>query len=336
MARLAQSGLLCAASAVLACGGRPSPELIALTDGRPVSAIAPAGNDIYWSVVTVAVDVCAGILYRTNLRSHETAAIGGGCVTAIAVVGDSVWWSESAVGISRGELWSMPLAGGPPVMHASGAAFEGLAFDAANVYVGQTVANSDSPGAQIVAYPRDGGAPVVVESVVAPPPLLAVSGASLFWLSPSSETQPSKPSINRASVNGGVPEIFVAGATPTSFAIDSSNLYWTQVDPSDSSAGSLVKLPLAGGPPVVLASGFANPGQVVVAGNDLYWLSSHGSVGTLLKASVVGGAVETLEGALVFGSRCSRAGACGLPTPLAVDDTYVYYAAGAGLHRVHR
>jgi hypothetical protein len=338
MARL-PSVLLSASLALVACRERPVPELIALSGGLAVSAIAPAGDDVYWSSMTFGVDACTGTLYRTNVRSHETTLVGEGCISAIAVVGDSVWWSASAVGVFSGELRSMPRAGGPPLLHASGERFEGLAFDAANVYVGtDSSGGADPGGAQIVAYPRDGGVPAVVETVVTPPPLLAVSGGSLFWLGPTFQPQGAKfeQSINRASVGGGAPEIFVAGRAPTSFAVDSANLYWTDVDPSDSSAGALMKLPLAAGKPVTLASGFPNPDKLLVAGDDVYWLTSVGNVGTILRTSVSGGPVETVEGGLVFGNVCFSGGSCGLPTPLAVDDTYIYYAAGAGVHRLRR
>jgi hypothetical protein len=67
-----------------------------------------------------------------------------------------------------------------------------------------------------------------------------------------------------------------AAGDPVNIAIDEENVYWT-----DLSAGTVSKIALTGGAPVVLASDQDEPWTVAVDSTSVYWTNS-GS-GTVMK-----------------------------------------------------
>jgi hypothetical protein len=62
------------------------------------------------------------------------------------------------------------------------------------------------------------------------------------------------------------------------FAIDSTNIYWTNF--ASSPYGAIWEAPLDGGPSVILASGQATPNGIVVQDSVLYWSNSGSSEGS--------------------------------------------------------
>ena len=87
------------------------------------------------------------------------------------------------------------------------------------------------------------------------------------------------------------------------------SVYWTNLN-----GGTVMKVALAGGNPVTLASGQVNPLAVAVGAADVYWTTS---TGTVMKAPIAGGAAVQVA-----------AGPSGLTsfTGLAADATSVYWA----------
>ena len=98
---------------------------------------------------------------------------------------------------------------------------------------------------------------------------------------------------------------------PIALAVDSTNVYWVN------EGGSIVKAPLAGGPPITLASGQPNPQAIAIDSTNVYWVTNVTGVAqnAVLKMPLHGGAISTL--------------ATGLdPRGIAVDTTSVYWTDG--------
>jgi hypothetical protein len=95
-------------------------------------------------------------------------------------------------------------------------------------------------------------------------------------------------------------------------AVDATNLYWSTWEMDPASPGAVMKMPLAGGNPVVIASGQLGVGNIAVDATDVYW-TTYGQ-GTVMKAPVAGGNPTAIA-----------TGQSG-PRGIAVDATNVYWA----------
>ena len=105
-----------------------------------------------------------------------------------------------------------------------------------------------------------------------------------------------------------------------SIAVDATSVYWGNLGPPTGSInsmfGSVLKVALGGGAPVLLAGAQYNPNAVAVAGSSVYWVTEFGTVAT----EAVGGGVASV---LATGQN--------QPEAVAVDATNVYWAsAGTG------
>ena len=58
---------------------------------------------------------------------------------------------------------------------------------------------------------------------------------------------------------------------PHGIAVDGSNIYWVAGE-------DIMRAPLAGGPPVILASGQAQPNAIAVDNARVYWTNFGGAV----------------------------------------------------------
>ncbi|MBK7581157.1 MAG: hypothetical protein IPI67_13195 [Myxococcales bacterium] len=107
------------------------------------------------------------------------------------------------------------------------------------------------------------------------------------------------------------PVVLATEAGLFSIAVDATAVYGAV-----GVAGTVMKYPLAGGPPVALATGQSHPGGLIVAGSYLYWANGEvGTKGSIARLPLAGGPLETL------------AAAQDDPRRLAVDATTVYFTA---------
>ena len=111
-------------------------------------------------------------------------------------------------------------------------------------------------------------------------------------------------------------------AHPTSLAVDATHLYWIDAgtDSTPSATGSVVRMPIAGGPVQTLASEQYGPLGIAVDRSRVYWgVGGPGGTydGALMAMPLAGGNPETLasEGMAYFGA-------------IAVDDQSVYWVNG--------
>lgn len=78
---------------------------------------------------------------------------------------------------------------------------------------------------------------------------------------------------------------------PWAIAVDSTSVYWT----NSIDNGSVMKVPLGGGPSITLASAQTEVAGIAVDSTSVYWVNSgNGTNGTVMKIPLDGGALTTL------------------------------------------
>ena len=108
--------------------------------------------------------------------------------------------------------------------------------------------------------------------------------------------------------------------TPQFVAVDSSYVYWTNY-----TGGTVVKVPIGGGPPAILASGLSYPQSIAVDSYRVYWASY--SDGTVKQASLSTGTITTLASIT-----SSQTTIFGIAIDNSISASFVYFTAtGAGL-----
>jgi hypothetical protein len=161
-----------------------------------------------------------------------------------------------------------------------------------NVYLG----NWDS----VARVSLRDGSTITVASDQKRPTDLAVDGTSVYWTNPSragsgsfKKTLPDfSASVVKAPLDGGLPTVLaVDQKVPWGIAVDSTNVYWTNLSLDDLSAGAVMKVPLAGGSPVALASRQRMPTGIAVHGNFVFWTAD----GKLKRLPVAGGTLVILS-----------------------------------------
>jgi hypothetical protein len=143
---------------------------------------------------------------------------------------------------------------------------------------------------------------------------IAADADRLYWANAGFCTgQPQKCSglVLTVPLEGGsIQTLAEAQGAPESFAVDSTNVYWT-----DLQTGTLMALAKSGGTPVTLASGQVEPDYIAVDGTSVYWTAPGvmTNEGTVMKVSVGGGEITTLASGQM------------VPRGIAVDDSSVYW-----------
>jgi hypothetical protein len=151
------------------------------------------------------------------------------------------------------------------------------------------------------------GQPTTLATAVNPEQIV-VDTTSVYWLEASygSNQQPNDPrhpqgALMKMPIGGGSPEVLAApainqaplsgGVGPT-LALDAANVYWvwTSVGSDAGAGGSVMKVPLGGGAPVVLASGQDVPSAIAVDGSHVYWTTTS----SLMSVPIEGGAAVEL------------------------------------------
>ena len=109
-----------------------------------------------------------------------------------------------------------------------------------------------------------------------------------------------------------------ASTVPEFIAIDATSVYFTETE-----GGRVVKVPIGGGAPVVLAAGQSEPTGIVVDAANVYWTTQGSNSGnSVMKVPIGGGAPITL------------ASGQGTPFGVAVDATSVYWTNLSDNHAV--
>jgi sugar lactone lactonase YvrE len=209
--------------------------------------------------------------------------------TAVAVDATSVYWVTATGAVRRAALDGSS----PFTFQSGGGQAESVTVDAQSLYW------SGSPTGTVSKAPLGGGPVTILSSGQGHPLGMAVDSSWVYWTTSG---------VSRVGLDGGTTSVLAQGGGATGVAVDSENVYWA-------SFTAIMKLPLAGGSPTVVApvQGGAGNGGVAADGTHVYWTEFKG--GRIMKAPRSGGAPAVLASS-VGGS---------FPHAIAVDATSVYW-----------
>ncbi|HEY8090124.1 MAG TPA: hypothetical protein VIF09_19820 [Polyangiaceae bacterium] len=280
--------------------GSGAPELVA-------SLSEPAGIAIDGQYAYVA-SYEVGPLYRVSLKDGSTTTLESLGVTNVAINSTTVF----SVGFpdinseDNGLVVSCAKTGcgGSYTTLASGQSLLwGVAADETSVYW----TNQGGSGSGLFKAPVGGGAPTTLAAAVNADSI-AVSGGRVFYVATKGQTGDS--GLYSVSIDGGaVTEVLPppADGSVAAIAVDCASVYYSLTD------GTVGKVPIAGGPPVVLATGARDVLQIAVDAANLYFGDATG----IAYVPTGGGAVTTIPGTSWY-------------TGLAVDGSFIYWTPTEG------
>ena len=116
---------------------------------------------------------------------------------------------------------------------------------------------------------------------------IATNGTTVYW---ADGNFPSG-SVDSVAASGTNRATIASVDEPIGVAFDATNVYFSTFGSSDNAVGTIVKQPLAGGAPTVLASNLETVGPIAIDATNVYWSDMFGGVASVPIAT---GAVTTL------------------------------------------
>lgn len=258
---------------------------IELAHGRGPDSfgLAVLGGDVYWSATR------ASLLLRTPAAGGPTVELSSapGGAYAIAVDASGLYALTQV-----GDVVRVPLAGGVPAPVVGGLrGAHDVAVDDASIYV------TDEPRGRVLRFAKEGGAPLLVAASQSQPLDVVTDGDRVLWTSAGA--------VVGASRFGGPVEVHAADQRrPHGIAVDATHVYWvtpralrrapidggatetlfeglwlgwavavsaTHAFATVPHAGAVIAVPIAGGPPRLVAARRGKPEALAVADGRVLW-----------------------------------------------------------------
>jgi hypothetical protein len=294
---------------------------LASSPDKAAAVVAVDATNVYWSYLPLAPPLPpAPSIMKVPIDGGATVTLVATQlgISTLAAAGGNVYWSENGAllqtAVSGGATTTLAASGWSSVDAGAGtpaAQVEGLAVGPGGLYVANETGS-------IMTVPFDGGAPSTLASVAFMPLQLAVTATGVYWTNcpapqSGSGCYPGSTSgvVLGTSLGGGTVSTFATGLSPAGIAVDSEYLY---VESDGASTGSLLVVPLDGGPTSTVAA--AGAGGVAADDTNVYWMGD----GEILRMPRGGGTVVTLVTHVPTGMQS----ALGSPA-IAVDATSVYW-----------
>ena len=285
-----------------------TPSIVSSGQSGP-SSIATDGINLYFADATggsiVMVPAAGG--------TATTLATGQSSPGGIAVDGANVYWTnkgtnavaaDGGVGAYNqdGTVLQVPIAGGTPITLAMNQDFPvGIAV------MGSVVYWVNSSGGTVMSAPVgpvDGGSVTTLVTGQASPWAIAASAVtqSIYWLDRGTvQNEHTDGALVRMTPepaqlpDGGAITVLTAGLQdPAGIALDSTNIYWTDLGTLANSYkdGAVLSIPIVGGKTTPLAVNQEGPTSVAVDTRNVYWTNYVSR--TVTSAPLAGGSYALL------------------------------------------
>jgi hypothetical protein len=256
---------------------------------------------------------------RIPVGGGALVPIGAPQPTPVGLAVDSnnvyVWNYGTFSGMSQlnnddGTAVQVPINGGPQITLATGIQvfyaapyLNAIAVDQNNVYF---IDGASGNNGVILRTAIGGANPMTLFTGQFFPEAIVTDGVNVYWANwgtfDAMGNSNNDGTIMQGSINGGSPKVLASNlSAPSVMTVDANNVYWTNLGrmgannlPAPNS-GSVMQVPIGGGPVVTLAGQQSIPVAIAVSNGTVYWTEyGLGSPGLILSAPIGGGTVVPL------------------------------------------
>jgi hypothetical protein len=232
-----------------------------LVQETSVNSIAIDGSDLYFS--TEVYDSGSSTSYSNVAKVPLTGgtvtplACGIQYASSVAVDASTIYFIQFLRNIS-GSVQSVPRAGGTPTTLATFPTSYpiGMILDGQSLYVSLFTAGGNS----VVVVPTNGG-----------PVRPLVSGARLIGEYAAVAYLVTQGNLSTMSLMGSRTTTIASFPDPTAIAFFSSDIYVVNQMVNNDFDGSIVRIPIGGGPKTPMATSLSQPVDLAVDASGIYW-----------------------------------------------------------------
>lgn len=232
------------------------------TTSRSPFGLALDSSNVYWGEVANSPDAGAILSLPLGVDGGAPSFLAPEGATALVVTGSTLCFATSDV------VGCMPVTGGTPTILntvQSGWVYA-MAADATNVYWTLNATNG-----AVFSAPIAGGPVTLLVAHTDRPLGIAVDANNVYWAGNGTDT------LNAMPIGGGpVTTIATGPGYPSYVTIDSGYLFWSAG--LDSNDAAILKMPVTGGTPTVLAWKVYGAGPIAVDAQYVYWIEENGSI----------------------------------------------------------
>ena len=288
---------------------------------EPVALVSEPGH--LTTLALGAVNVYWGhteddALMKVPIEGGPPSSVAAGAPDPLNYIAETTLGATSIFWIRRqrmldGEssILKAPLQGGSPQTLLSTDEYRpwALSVDATHVYWAGTLAGERT----LMKAPIGGGDPIPLAATPTISLSRTVAGATgVYWVAYQDGTY----RVMKIPPEGGSPTVVSVEDRPgfvRDFAVGPTHVAWVHNSTGVDVVGTVMKAPIEGGAPILLASGQYRPNSITMDATHVYWTNERWKLGEIMKVPLEGGEPITLAS---FQNR---------PNNVAVNATHVYW-----------